>query len=81
MARAAHEAGFRVVAARSPDGADETALADLAVAAGADQIDAGPPSLGRRAGPYERLTEIAAELGVSAAPYAGKRAFAALSKG
>jgi enolase len=81
LARAARDAGLRVVVARRSGGTSEAALADLAVAACADQIDAGPPSLAGRTGVYERIGEIAAELGVSAAPYAGKRAFAALSKG
>ncbi len=80
LTKAAREAGMRtVLSLRS--GPDENGfLADLAVAAGADQIKVG--SLGRsgRSATCDRLSAIAGELGPAVAQYSGKRAFAVLSK-
>jgi enolase len=81
LTKAAREAGMRtVLSLRSgPDG--NGFLADLAVAAGADQIKVGSFGRSERNATCDRLSAIAAELGPAVARYSGKRAFAALSKG
>ena len=77
----AHMAGYRAVISHRSGETEDTTIADLAVATGAGQIKTGSLARSDRVAKYNRLMEIADELGAQTARYAGKRAFAPLSKG
>ena len=77
----AHKAGFRAVISHRSGETEDTTIADLAVATGAGQIKTGSLSRSDRIAKYNRLMAIAEDLGATTARYAGKKAFAALSKG
>jgi enolase len=81
VTKTAREGGMRTVMSLRSGRDEDGVLADLAVAAGADQIKAGPLGRSERSATCDRLSAIAGELGPSVARYSGKRAFAALSKG
>ena len=59
---------------------EDTTIADLAVAMGTGQIKTGSISRAERIAKYNRLLRIEEELG-DAARFAGRDAFAALSRG
>ena len=63
-------AGWTAVVSHRSGETEDAFIADLAVATGAGQIKAGAPIRGERTAKYNRLLEIEAELGASAA-YAG----------
>jgi enolase len=71
----AHKAGFRAVISHRSGETEDTTIADLAVATGAGQIKTGSLSRSDRVAKYNRLMEIADELG-QAATYPGRAAFA-----
>jgi enolase len=77
----AHKAGYRAVISHRSGETEDTTISDLAVATGAGQIKTGSLSRSDRIAKYNRLMAIAEDLGTGTARYAGKRAFAALSKG
>jgi enolase len=66
----AHKAGFRCVISHRSGETEDTTIADLAVATGAGQIKTGSLSRSDRVAKYNRLMEIADELG-RAASYPG----------
>jgi enolase len=72
----AHNAGFRAVISHRSGETEDTTIADLAVATGAGQIKTGSLSRSDRVAKYNRLMEIADELG-RAATYPGGTAFKA----
>ena len=74
----AHKAGFRTVISHRSGETEDTTIADLAVATGAGQIKTGSLSRSDRVAKYNRLMEIADELG-RAAIYPGRAAFKALA--
>ncbi len=59
----AQEHGYRVVVSHRSGETMDTFIADLAVAVGAEYLKAGSTSRGERVGKYNRLMEIATELG------------------
>jgi enolase len=77
----AQSAGYRAVISHRSGETEDTTISDLAVATGAGQIKTGSLSRSDRIAKYNRLMAIAEDLGTGTARYAGKRAFAALSKG
>jgi len=62
--------GYGAVISHGLGSADDTSIADLAVAAGMGQMKAGSACRGERIAKYNRLLEIERELG-SKARYAG----------
>jgi enolase len=72
----AHKAGFRSVISHRSGETEDTTIADLAVATGAGQIKTGSLSRSDRVAKYNRLMEIADDLGRSAI-YPGRSAFKA----
>ncbi|MGR4001298.1 MAG: phosphopyruvate hydratase, partial [Alphaproteobacteria bacterium] len=75
---AATRVGFaRIISHRSGE-TEDTTIADLAVAANTGQIKCGAPSRGERTAKYNRLLDIADDLGV-AAVYGGTSAFGVLA--
>ena len=61
--RMAKENGLQVIVShRSGDTAEDTFIADLAVAVGAEFIKSGAPARGERVAKYNRLLEIFMEL-------------------
>ncbi|MEO7038708.1 MAG: phosphopyruvate hydratase [Candidatus Elarobacter sp.] len=76
----AHKAGYRAVISHRSGETEDTTIADLAVATGAGQIKTGSLARSDRIAKYNRLMAIADELGANTARYAGKSAFASLSK-
>jgi enolase len=80
-AKTAREGGMRTVMSLRSGRDEDGVLADLAVAAGADQIKVAPLGRSERSATCDRLSAIADDLGPAVARYSGKRAFAAPSKG
>ncbi len=76
----AHKAGFRAVISHRSGETEDTTIADIAVGTGAGQIKTGSLARSDRTAKYNRLLAIADDLGMGAARYPGKRAFASLSK-
>ena len=76
----AHRAGWRSVISHRSGETEDTIIADLAVAMGTGQIKTGSISRSERIAKYNRLLRIEEELG-DAARFAGRDAFAALSRG
>jgi enolase len=72
----AHAAGFHAVISHRSGETEDTTIADLAVATGAGQIKTGSLSRSDRVAKYNRLMEIADQLG-RAATYPGAAAFKA----
>jgi len=70
----AHKAGWRTVMSHRSGETDDCSIADLAIALRVLQIKAGAPARGERVAKYNRLLEIARELG-DRAEYAGAAAF------
>ncbi len=66
----ARRAGWTAVISHRSGETEDTFIADLVVATGTGQIKTGAPARGERTAKYNRLLEIEAELGASAA-YAG----------
>jgi len=76
--RIAQQAGYAVVLSHRSGETEDTTIADLAVAVGADQIKTGAPSRGERTAKYNQLLRIEEELGAGAG-YAGRAGFSILS--
>jgi enolase len=72
-------AGWQAVVSHRSGETDDASIADLAVGYGCRQIKAGAPARGERLAKYNRLLEIARELG-DAGAFAGRTAFAHLGK-
>jgi enolase len=70
----ARHAGWRTVISHRSGETDDATIADLAVGLNTGQIKAGAPARGERLAKYNRLLEIARELG-DAAGYAGRAVF------
>ena len=60
--RAARDGGYKVVLSHRSAETEDTALADIAVAFGADYIKTGAPARGERTAKYNRLMKIESEL-------------------
>jgi len=75
----ARRAGWTTVVSHRSGETEDTTIADLAVAAGAEFIKAGAPCRSERLAKYNRLLVIEEELGESAG-YSGMRAFHSLEK-
>lgn len=75
----ARRAGWGVVISHRSGETSDTFIADLAVATNAGQIKTGAPARGERVSKYNRLLEIAAELG-DAGHYAGNAPYAAFRR-
>jgi enolase len=73
---ARHAQYAKIISHRSGD-TEDTTIADLAVAIGAEQIKTGAPARSERVGKYNRLLVIAEELGARAR-FAGRAAFSRL---
>jgi enolase len=58
----AKEAGFKIIVSHRSGETNDSFIADLAVAVGADFIKAGAPSRGERVAKYNRLIAIEEEL-------------------
>jgi enolase len=71
--RAARKSGYRIVLSHRSGETEDSTIADLAVALGADFIKTGAPCRGERTAKYNQLLRIEAALG-SAARYAGHSA-------
>jgi enolase len=61
--RIAHDAGYTTVISHRSGETEDTTIADLAVGTGAGQIKTGAPSRSDRTAKYNRLLQIASELG------------------
>ncbi len=61
--RMAQDAGFAVIISHRSGETDDTTIADLAVACGAEHIKTGSLSRSERVEKYNRLMEIEAEMG------------------
>ena len=62
-AELAHRSGYRVVVSERSGETEDPIIADLAVAIGAGQIKTGAPVRGERTAKYNRLIQIAEQLG------------------
>jgi enolase len=71
----ARAAGWRTVISHRSGETDDSTIADIAVGLALGQIKSGAPARGERLAKYNRLIEIARELG-SEARYEGRAAFA-----
>ena len=60
--KAAREGGYKVILSHRSAETEDTALADIAVAFGADFIKTGAPARGERTAKYNRLMKIESEL-------------------
>lgn len=76
--RIAQQAGYAVILSHRSGETEDTTIADLAVAIGADQIKTGAPSRGERTAKYNQLLRIEEELGPGAT-YAGRAGFSVLA--
>jgi enolase len=65
VAQAAHRSGYRVVVSERSGETEDPIIADLAVALDAGQIKTGAPVRGERTAKYNRLLQIAEELGAN----------------
>ncbi len=74
----AQSAGWRAIVSHRSGETEDTTIADLVVALGTGQIKTGSVSRSERIAKYNQLLRIEEELG-TAAVYAGRSAFAALS--
>lgn len=64
--RSAHRAGYAAIVSHRSGETEDTAIADIAVAANAGRIKAGAPCRSERVAKYNRLLRIEEELGASA---------------
>ena len=63
VVRLAQKSGYRVILSHRSGETEDTSIADIAVAVGADLIKAGAPCRSERLAKYNRLLRIAAHLG------------------
>jgi enolase len=76
----ARSAGYRTVMSARSGETEDPALADLAVATAAGQLKVGSVAQSERLAKYNRLLQIARELGGSDAPFAGRDALTVMER-